>query len=77
MNFSIIDEYFGKLIVAIQDYGWYLVFLGIFWYMLQPTLEEWRRKRSLAQALDPERVRLLDAERKRVRAKQALAQKTD
>jgi hypothetical protein len=72
MNTSIIDELVGKVTEIIQGYGWYAVFMYIIWYMIQPYLAEWRRTRSLAQARDPERCRVFDAEVKRIRAKQSL-----
>jgi hypothetical protein len=57
-----------------QNYGWRLVFFGLFWYFMGGTVREYlnrsRERRILAEANRPDRKRVLDEERRRVRAEQ-------
>ena len=70
---TIIDEYLSLSIQLIQEYGWHLIFLLVTYYFMQPVLEDIRAHRNLRNANDPARVRVLNAERDRIRAKQAIA----
>ena len=69
----VIDEYVSLLVQLVQQWGWYVVFSFLAFYFLQPTLVQWQQQHSLAGANDPTRMRMLDAERDRVRARQAVA----
>jgi hypothetical protein len=68
-----IDQILSSIPLFIEEYGWYIVFTAIAYYFSLPYLDNWARERSLASANDPERRRILDAERNRVRARQAIA----
>jgi hypothetical protein len=70
---TIVDEYVSLSIQLIQEYGWYLIFLLVTYYFMQPVLEDFRAHQSLRNANDPARTRVLNAERDRIRAKQAIA----
>ena len=69
---TIVDKILAKLLGFFQSFGWYIVFAASLWYFMQPQLQELAAARSLAEANDPARRAVLDAELKRVRAKQAL-----
>lgn len=70
---TVVDEAVVMLVELVQQWGWYVVFVVVALYFLQPTLEKWRQQRSLASANDPQRMQMLDAERDRARARQAVA----
>ena len=64
----------SDLITTIQDWGWHAVFLLIVAYNLRPIitrhLDDRARKESLRHANDPERVAVLDVDRRRARLEQ-------
>ena len=57
----------------IQRYGWYFVFLCLAWYFSIDFRRDFAAQRSLSAANDPVRVELLNVQRDKARAKQALA----
>ena len=61
---------FGALFDLAAMYGWRIVFTVATIYILKPYIQRWLAARSLAQALAPERVRVLDAGRARAREEQ-------
>ena len=61
---------FGVLYDLAAMYGWRIVFTVTTIYILKPYIQRWLAARSLAQALAPERVRVLDAGRARAREEQ-------
>jgi hypothetical protein len=69
----LINNTITYIIDSIQSYGWYLVFGYLILYFTRDARAEFFANRSLAQANDPTRVKLLNAQREKALAKQALA----
>jgi hypothetical protein len=69
---NVIDAAFFSLQRFFESYGWYVVFSCVAMYVARPYVAAWARRRSLQQANDPQRVKVLDAERRRVRVHQQL-----
>ena len=72
MAMSYIDEVVASVIATIQQWGWPVVFSLIAIYMLQPQINQFKNWLSLKRANDPDRVRVLNEERQRVRLQQQL-----
>ena len=73
MNLNeIIEGYVIEVQSFFAKYGWPIVFCLLSLYMAWPILETIMKKRSLAQANNPHRRKILDEERKRVRMYQQL-----
>jgi hypothetical protein len=70
MSPNVLEEGFEFVLKIIQQFGWYVVFGIILLYFSWPKIEEFRRQRSLAEANDPRRKAILDAERIRIRQRQ-------
>lgn len=69
-HFSVLDEYLLRIQYLIENYGWYLVFTIVAWYLIKPYIIEINRKRSLDEANDPQRVSILKEDMQRARIKQ-------
>lgn len=73
---EVIDNYvigIGSFIANFfASYGWSIVFVLIAMYFSWPYVNILMKKRSLAQANNPARKKILDEERKRVRMYQQL-----
>lgn len=67
----------GTAVATVQSFGWYLVAAVLLYRWLRPKLATAAQRRaedrSLTEANDPERRRLLDIDRRRVRAEQQKA----
>lgn len=72
MAMSYVDEVVATVIGIIQRFGWPVVFSLIAIYMLQPQIDQFKSWLSLKRANDPNRVRVLNEERQRVRLQQQL-----
>ena len=69
---GIVEEWIIKGVDLLQMYGWYMVFAFIALYIAQPWISEMRARMSLYHAKSPDRVRVLDKDRQRVRLRQHL-----
>mmetsp|Transcript_21234 Transcript_21234/g.25108 ORF Transcript_21234/g.25108 Transcript_21234/m.25108 type:complete len:133 (-) Transcript_21234:91-489(-) len=71
---DIVQQYLALAIQFIEHNGWYLVAMAILWYMVKDTvlqhLAENERQSALKKARDPNRVSLLETERRKARDKQ-------
>jgi hypothetical protein len=74
--FSVIDEIFQTVLGFIQQYGWWLVALAILVYACEDKIQDLKQWYALRRANDPERVRLLEEDRRRKRLQQRLESKT-
>lgn len=73
--FSVIDEIFHTVIQFLQSYGWWLVVLAILIYASEEKIQDLKQWYALKRANDPERVRLLEEDRRRKRLQQRLDSK--
>ena len=67
---SAIDEFVGYVQLFFELHGWKIVFCFFALYMGQNYIRDALKARSLAIANDPERRRVLDSDRRRVRLHQ-------
>lgn len=73
MPSNILEEGFSFVVECIQRYGWYAVFTAIGLYFSWPQIQAFRNARSLADANNPQRRSILEAQRLRVRLQQQKA----
>ena len=74
---NVLEEAYLQGISLIQKYGWFVVIGAIILYFSWPYIEEFQRKRSLAEANNPQRRAVLDAQRLRVRLSQQQSLRKD
>ena len=71
---DLVDKLLTPVQLFLQAHGWTLVGLALIVYLLKPKFDDYvykvKHQRALAQANDPERVRILNVERERVRREQ-------
>ena len=73
MNLNeVIDSYVIEVQSFFAHYGWHIVFCLLALYFSWPYIDKFMKHRSLAQANNPTRKKILDEERKRVRMYQQL-----
>lgn len=70
MPSNILEEGFAFVVECIQKYGWYAVFTAIGLYFSWPQIQAYRNALSLADANNPQRRSILEAQRLRVRLQQ-------
>jgi hypothetical protein len=69
---DIIQGYISEIQLFFAKYGWYIVFTLLALHFSWPSIEKFMKQRSLSQANNPIRRKILDEERKRVRMYQQL-----
>ena len=67
---NILDEYYHHLIQFIQSYGWFILFSAILYYNYRPHINKYLETRSLAEANDPKRCSILNAQKRKIREEQ-------
>jgi hypothetical protein len=72
MALSFFDEVIVYAIETLQRWGWTIVFVLLILYFSQGYLEQAGNAWSLRNANEPNRVQLLDEERRRVRLQQQI-----
>ena len=73
MATNVLEDAWLIIIDFIQRFGWFAVFTVIALYFSWPQIEAYRKARSLADANNPQRRAVLDAQRLRVRLQQQKA----
>lgn len=73
MPSNILEEGFAFALECVQKYGWFAVFTAIGLYFSWPQIKAYQQARSLADANNPQRRAVLDAQRLRVRLQQQKA----
>jgi hypothetical protein len=73
MSRNVLEEGFDVVITFIQNYAWYAIAIALILYFNWPRIVEFQKARSLAEANDPQRRSVLDAQRMRVRLEQQKA----
>lgn len=73
MSRNVLEEGFSLILSYVQQYGWFAVAGVIILYFSWPSIKEFQKARSLADANDPRRRAVLDAQRLRVRLQQQKA----
>lgn len=69
---SIFTEFWAQFRSILAVYGWPIVTIGFLWYLLGEYITRAFRRVSTRLNHDDQRVKILDEERKRVRARQQL-----
>jgi len=80
MLLSQIRNLLSKPLYLLQRHGWTIVFAFLLVYLLnakviQPRLQDYKREKSYREATNPERVRLLSRDMKRIRERQQVETK--
>ena len=70
MGVNVIEDIFQEVLKMVETYGWFVVITAAVLYFSWPQIKAFQARKSLAEANDPRRKAVLDAQRLRVRLNQ-------